>query len=106
MIDIITQLFGVSQHTVIGAGTGGGVSMLLPRERLVARVLNGVGGAMIAVTSAPLASYALEYPAKLDLPIAFLLGMFGFPAAQAVFKAFRAADLWEFISTRFGGKKQ
>lgn len=106
MIDFIIQVFGVSHSTVVGAGAGGGVSMLLPREHFAMRLVHGAGGATIAVASTPLFSYVLEYPAKLDLPVSFLVGVFGFPAAQAAFRAFHAADLWGFLRDRFGGGKQ
>lgn len=106
MIEFLSGLFSISHQTVIGASAGGVVSVTAPGgSGILARGVKAICSALIALSTAPLVSFVLEYPPKLDLPVAFLIGLFGFPAAGAIFRMLRGADLWAVIVNRFGGSK-
>lgn len=106
MIEFLAGLFSISHQTVIGASAGGVVSIAAPGAAdIFARVGKAFCSVVIALSTAPFASFMLAYPPKLDLSVAFLIGLFGFPTAGAIFRMLGGADLWAFIVNRFGGQK-
>lgn len=90
----------------VGAGLAGAIVSLpfhAETTSFVAKAVMVMSGTTMAYYVAPWAIDALQVKPAVGSSISFLIGAFGMSVMSAVMRAIAKADLWSFISKRFGG---